>query len=228
MSSIYTTDKNTHLKLLKPKIWGEDLTGQIFERLTVISFAERRGGLQNNKRKFWLCLCKCGTQKVIAGEKLKSGNTISCGCRKSALGKDALGFKHGLVEHPLYWVLSGIKQRCSNLNDLRYGGRGISICEEWINIENFYKWSIENGWKPGLTIERRDVNGNYCPENCEWIPMSEQGWNTRQTVWVEYLGRKLSLPEACKISGTSVKYATIYYRLKVNNMSFEEAISVYG
>lgn len=92
--------------------------------------------------------------------------------------------KHGHRHERLYWVWLGIKQRCTNPKSKdypHYGGRGIKRCPEWNDYAMFREWAMNNGYAPGLTIERLDVNGNYCPENCAWIPKAEQGKNTTRT-----------------------------------------------
>ena len=86
--------------------------------------------------------------------------------------------RHGLKGHPIWKAWRGMKDRClckTNKDYPRYGGRGITICEEWVNdVETFYKWSIPNGWREGLTLDRRDNDKGYCPDNCRWTPRKEQ------------------------------------------------------
>ena len=93
--------------------------------------------------------------------------------------------------HPLYKCWDSIKQRCFNPKCSAYsdyGGRGITICEEWLDFRVFYLWALNSGWEKGLSIERDEVNDNYCPENCRWIPKSEQGANKRNTIYIMYEG----------------------------------------
>lgn len=92
-----------------------------------------------------------------------------------------------------------------------YGGRGIKICDGWLkSYESFRDWAYSNGYKEGLTIERKDVNGNYEPSNCEWIPFEEQANNRRTTVWVEFNGEKHSLMEWSK--KLNINYGTLHSR----------------
>jgi len=102
-----------------------------------------------------------------------------------------------------------MKQRCfnnSHPNYKYYGGRGISICKEWFTFENFYNWAVENGYQDGLTIERKNNDGDYCPENCTWIPKSKQQQNTRKTIRVKING----------IHFRSLKEAAKYYNVNYN------------
>lgn len=99
--------------------------------------------------------------------------------------------KHGLRHHPLYSHWVNMKTRCLNKNNVKYknyGGRGITICEEWFDFKKFYDWAMSNGYKQGLSIERINVNGNYCPENCTWITMIEQASNKTTNTYIEYNG----------------------------------------
>lgn len=154
-----------------------DLTGHKFERLTVIRRTENMGG-----RVAWLCKCKCGEEVIVRGESLKSGNTKSCGCLHREKTKK-LNASHRLRYHPLYKVWLGIKTRCFNpncINYCNYGGRGISVCSEWKeDFKNFYDWCIENGYKEGLEIDRRDNDGDYCPENCRIVTRQQNSCNKR-------------------------------------------------
>lgn len=110
----------------------------------------------------------------------------------------------------LHNIWCGINKRCKS--DVRYGGRGIIICEEWKDYENFAKWARENGYTDELTIERIDVNGNYCPSNCTWIPLGKQARNRRTTFWVEYNGKTMSLAQASEEAG--LPYKQVFFRIK--------------
>lgn len=185
-----------------------DLTGQRFGRLTVLERAK------NDKlgRARWLCRCDCGKEKIVSGTNLRSGQTRSCGCLskemsvknglKSRIGERSL--KHGDFGSKLYGVWAGMKRRCQNPNTTYYkdyGGRGIKVCNEWQNYEAFKEWALESGYKEGLTIERIDVNGNYCPNNCKWIPLSAQNANKRNTIYIKYKGKLFTIKETAQITG---------------------------
>ena len=155
----------------------EDLTGKQFGRLTVIERAPNNG-----KRTMWLCRCSCGTEKIINAHKLKSGNTVSCGCRR-AEGLGDFMRTHGMTETRLYGIWSKMKGRClcpTNESYNAYGGRGIRICDEWADdFMAFYNWAISNGYAETLSIDRIDNDGNYCPDNCRWITFEENARKQR-------------------------------------------------
>ena len=133
---------------------------------------------------------------------------------------------HGESHTPLHNIWCGINNRCdpAHKHSKRYGKRGICICDEWQSYEAFAEWARNNGYKEGLTIERIDVNGNYSPENCTWIPLAKQARNRRTTHWVTYEGRKMSLAEACEHAG--LPYKQVFWRMAHAGWPFEKAISV--
>jgi len=104
-------------------------------------------------------------------------------------------FKHGLCKHPIYRSWAGMKSRCSDSNSPnwpKYGGRGIALCSKWIDFLPFFKWSLENGWDKGLSIDREDNDGNYEPSNCRWATDSQQMLNRRKFRHSEKSKRKSS------------------------------------
>ena len=154
----------------------KDLTGLAFGRLTVQSYAGAS---------MWRCLCSCGTVTTVKTYSLNTGKTQSCGClRQEIAAKKAT--KHNGAAEPLYHVLSAMHQRCENPNnkDFKwYGALGVTVCEEWAltNYPAFREWALTNGYLPGLTIDREDPDGNYCPENCRWITIQEQQRNRKNS-----------------------------------------------
>lgn len=162
----------------------KDLTGRRYGRLTVICRAEntKHGSAQ------WLCQCDCGNKKIVRSASL-NGNTKSCGClykdTREGLGRSRRKYECG-SNHRLYHIWQGMKYRCINKNGRRYkdyGGRGITVCDEWKNnFQSFYEWSVANGYREDLSIDRIDNDKGYCPENCRWATALEQRKNRRDTV----------------------------------------------
>lgn len=185
------------------------MTGAILGRWTVIS----TDNFKTHNGAHYLCRCKCGTERSVAGYALRRGSSTSCGC----LAFELLGVrstKHGLERHPLKKVWDGMKQRCYNPNHTyfdRYGGRGIEICERWHSLENFVD---DNGklWQPGLTIERKDNDGHYEPNNCCWIPYSDQAKNRNNTIRLTLNKTARTIPEWSKL--LSIRTSVLRNRLR--------------
>ncbi|WP_438744902.1 hypothetical protein [Enterococcus sp. DIV1288f] len=108
---------------------------------------------------------------------------------------------------------NGMIQRTTNPKNKsfnRYGGRGIKVCDEWLKYTNFKDWAISHGYDDSLTIERIDVNGMYCPDNCTWIPVKEQAINRRSTVWIEWNGERKNIKQWSDALG--INYGTLHSR----------------
>lgn len=186
------------------------MLGKRFGRLTVIEFA----GITKWRKSSWICRCDCGTiTPPITGDALRGGRTQSCGCLKSEKTIER-NTKHGLCNTRIHRIWAGMHDRCYNHNSPkyhRYGGRGISVCDEWLNnIEAFYDWAMENGYRDDLTIDRIDNDGNYCPENCRWATNEEQCNNRGHNIIAEVDGEIKTLAQLSKESG--IKYRTIHAR----------------
>lgn len=118
---------------------------------------------------------------------------------------------HNMTGTRLYRIWKSMRSRCNNHHTKQYkdyGGRGITICEEWDLFENFYQWSMQNGYEESLTIDRINNNGNYSPDNCRWITTLEQNQNRRNSITVFFDGKPYTPTELSKITGISVN--TIY------------------
>ncbi len=200
----------------------ESLEGMVFDRLTVL----KEHGRTNTGRITWKCKCSCGNISYPTTTDLRSGHSTSCGhCRRAESNKGR--GTHNLSNSRLYKILHGMKTRCFN-KDVdaykNYGGRGITICQEWLDdFMNFYNWAINNGYKKKLTLERNDVNGNYCPENCSWIPKAEQSLNTRANKWVEYKGKLVRVVDIAN-EQTTLPPRTVRSRIN-NGWDVDEALS---
>ncbi len=171
----------------------------------------RSGGL----RRTAVCLCDCGRRTTVFIANLRNGHTLSCGCLK-AQGTTAT---HGMSKTRLYTKWSGMISRCEDSKGAsyrHYGGRGITVCQEWRkSFVAFRDWALANGYREGLTIERKDVNGNYEPGNCTWIPRAQQAHNKQSSQRLTYDGRTLTLAQWTRDPVCSVSVAAIQYRLRV-------------
>ncbi len=187
-----------------------DLTGQRFGRLVVVERVENSA----DGRARWLCRCDCGQSKTVLGEHLKKGRTKSCGCAKSESSSKRFK-KHGGRNSKLYRIWSNMKDRCNN-PDCKvysdYGGRGIKVCKEWIDdFSAFQKWALANGYKEGLTIDRKDNDKGYSPDNCRWTDRKIQGNNKRNCRYITYKGQRKTVAEWSDITG--IPHDTLLYRL---------------
>lgn len=117
--------------------------------------------------------------------------------------------KHGLCKHPIYKTWINMKSRCGNPNASKYnlyGGKGIKVCEEWENnVQAFYDWSMSNGWEIGLTIDRKNGNMDYSPDNCQWVTYRAQNNNTSQNHLIEYNGKCMNIAQWANYLGISYK-----------------------
>lgn len=142
----------------------EDLTGKVFGRWFVI-----KRGINRGRHPTWICKCVCGKINQIYSTHLRSGR--SKGCRECNI------VKHGYYGKPPYYSWRSMKRRCYDPNDKDYkyyGAKGIIVCDEWINnFGEFRMWAMANGFKKGLTIDRKNSLKNYNPNNCQWITGSE-------------------------------------------------------
>lgn len=190
-----------------------DMTGQIFNRLTVLYAIQH----PKQNRPLWVCMCICGNTVEVLRQDLISGAVQSCKCLRQNQE-----ITHGLSKHPIYKVYWNMVTRCSGRNRgtkyyKNYYLKDITVCKEWLNdFLSFYNWAINHStYSPGLTIDRIDPNGNYCPENCKWSTREEQDYNKTTTVYVDAFGETLLLHEAIsKYAHISLNKKLVYTRLK--------------
>lgn len=193
-----------------------DMAGQRFGRLTVQSYA-------GNQR--WRCVCDCGTTKVVSRSNLISNQIMSCGC----LFKDVLvqrNTSHGMSLSPEYKSWSQAKSRCflkTNKDYHLYGGRGVTMCERWLEFAKFYE---DMGERPKNTsLDRKDNNGNYEPDNCRWATKQEQANNRNTTTHLTAFGETKPFVQWLLDTRCVVSYTTLSQRVRVYGWPAEKAIS---
>ena len=185
----------------------KDLSNQKFGCLIPLSVDKNK----NYKKTHWICKCDCGNITIVSTCDLTSGHTKSCGCLKFKSKNQ----KHGMKNTRIYNIWCSMKQRCNNKNCSvykSYGAKGISVCPEWnSNFISFYNWSISNGYKDNLTIDRLDNSKGYSPENCRWATAKQQARNRISNIIIEHNGESKILIEWCE--KYNVRYSTVYDRL---------------
>lgn len=193
--------------------------GQKFQSLTVVKPVYRKS------RWLWLCKCDCGNETIAYPNLLINGKQKACYCGKSKTFHD-MHLRHGESHTRLNNIWSDMKRRCNDKNRkcyIHYGGRGIEYFKEWENYEAFRDWAMLNGYKDELTLERKNVNGNYELSNCCWIPFSRQALNKRNNIVVKINGDKKCLIEWCREMGKV--YSTIHGRIRNQGMTPLEALT---
>lgn len=194
-----------------------DLSGMKFGMLTVLS-RDHKG---KDRKWYYKCKCDCGNITVVRSNALTCGNTKSCGCKKG------LRDSHHLSKTRLYRIWIGMKDRCKNINNhayKRYGGKGVKICEEWDkDFMLFWEWSLQNGYKETLSIDRIDVNGNYEPSNCRWVTAQEQADNKTSNIVITINGKTRNLQQWCDEYG--IKRSTVNTRVKQCGWDYVKAIT---
>lgn len=198
-----------------------ELTNQKFGKLLVLN----RESNNKSGNTMWKCLCDCGNIIITSGHCLKNGYSKSCGCTRNEKIK-YINYKHGKSSSRLFTIWQGMCFRCTNpkFKDYEsYKGKGICICDEWKdNFQAFYDWSINNGYKENLSIDRINVNGNYEPNNCRWVNNYIQANNRTNNHHVTYHDETDTFTNMCRKLNVNVK--TIYGRMKNNRRSFEQAV----
>ena len=204
-----------------------DFTGERIGRLVVLGRAEDFVQPNGRRRTQWDCVCACGDYLTVLSDNLRKAHTKSCGC----LRVDTCSFTgesvaiHRRSRSREWWAWTGAKQRCHNPRCRSYpdyGGRGIKVCAEWLG--GFPAFYADMGRAlEGMTLERVDVNGDYCKENCVWATSKEQSRNKRNTVRVEFKGTETSLAALAEAYGITRDLA--YDRFCRQGWSIEKTLN---
>ena len=209
----------------------KDLAGQKFGRLLVLN----REGVDKHRHTLWKCKCDCGNEVIVARTELVSGDTKSCGCyHREQITKynKKNKVKHGLHDSRIAIVWKNMISRCEKENDSgykHYGGRGITVCEEWHDLKAFAEWAYKNGYDENAprgecTLERINVNGNYEPANCKWADIKEQNRNRTITVRVTREDGEIPLSKLCEEK--RISYKKIYRWMHEKGKTFDDAIEM--
>lgn len=183
--------------------------GRKYSHWKVVSFSHTT----STGHQYYNCICDCGKYKSVRLSKLIHGESKSCGCKRREL-YDKGGSESG-KRTKLYRVWLGIRDRCNNPNNIsynRYGAKGVSICKEWEDFSTFKKWSEDNGYKDGLSIDRIDSKIGYEPNNCRWADSYTQANNTCKNLFVKAEGECLTISQWAR--KLNIKYHFLYGALK--------------
>lgn len=180
----------------------KNMIGKRFGMLTVIKEVEQR-----NSRGLvcYLCKCDCGNETIVCGRDMTREHTFSCGCLHKQIARERVT-KHGGHGTRLYSVWKGMNNRCNNENTdyyKYYGGKGIKVCSEWTDYAVFRDWALANGYTDDLTLDRIDVNGDYCPQNCRWLTTKEQSNNRSNNHRITYKGMTKTISQWADYFGLS-------------------------
>lgn len=192
----------------------ENLIGKRFNQLTVIRFNGRM-----NSDTCWLCKCDCGNYTYATTQALKKGKKKGCGCLR---GRNS---KYKNPDKNIYKRWWHMINRCNNPKDIsykNYGARGIKVCIEWLNYDNFYEWAMQNGYRENLELDRIDTNEDYCPNNCRFISRVENSRNRR--ISLHYKCDNIDMPLAEIAKKYDVNYKTLWQRIKRDGMDIKEAV----
>lgn len=186
----------------------QDLVGRRFSRLTVTAFVGIRGAYQQS---VWRCRCDCGREKIVSGSNLRSDEVRSCGCliRDTVRGRC---LTHGKTHTPEYRIWLGMKARCADLRDKRYGGRGIAVCDRWRTSFEAFLRDMGTRPTPEHSLDRLENARGYEPGNVRWATRLEQGRNTSRNRLIT-IG-DVTLPLSAWAERLGVKYMTLHSRLR--------------
>jgi hypothetical protein len=204
-----------------------DITGQRFGKLVALNFQEHRYSISGESKRFWRCKCDCGNECVVDVGLLRQGNIKSCGCYKVEVNKGQIKhLTHGHSKTRIYKIWVDMKRRCNKTTRKdyeHYGGRGITFCPEWENFEPFYEWSMANGYRDDLTLDRINNDENYEPSNCRWVNFKAQANNTSRNHHLTYKGETKNISQWAEEYGLS--YGLLRDRIVVLGWDVEKALT---
>lgn len=200
---------------------NKDISNMRFGRLVAI----KPVGKDKYHQTLWLCKCDCGKECTTNTNRLCRGKTKSCGCLKN----EGNNLKHGMCYSRLWRIYSQMKGRCyrkSHERYLDYGGRGITICNEWMGdsgFQNFVEWALSHGYSDNLTIDRINNDKEYSPENCRWADRKTQGRNTRRNHLLSVDGKTKTMAEWSEETG--IHYSVIMQRINKLGWSAKDVVT---
>ncbi|WP_333604079.1 hypothetical protein [Lactobacillus acetotolerans] len=201
------------------------MTGKRYGKLVAIKVDNSKRKIGDTKN-YWLFKCDCGNYKIISGAGVRNGHSRSCGC--GIVESDKKRFtKHGNSKTKLYKVWVAMRKRCRSVNDkdyANYGKRGIRVCDDWKEFKNFKDWSIKNGYRGGLSIDRIDVDSGYNPNNCRWVDDTIQANNRTNNHKITVDEETLTLSEWSKKTG--IKYSTLSSRINTYGWDIKRALEI--
>jgi hypothetical protein len=200
----------------------KDLTGMTFGKLKVENYSHSVK-YNGHSKAVWNCKCECGNSAQVFTCHLTSGHTQTCGCSHIEAAHK-LNYKHGMSKTRFYEIWLNIHKRCYEPNNQaypNYGGRGITVCKEWHEFENFYR-DMYSTYTNKATIDRIDNNSSYSKDNCKWSNRTEQSNNRRSNRVIEFEGELETLAEWCRIK--NLHYKAVHRRLKIG-WSIEQALT---
>lgn len=201
-----------------------DLTGERHGRWTIVEYAGKKKRYDGRNNYTWRCRCDCGNEKVLTTHLFHITN--SCGCLTKENVHKAL-YKGNSKR--IYGIWYKMNDRCYNEKGMwyhNYGGRGITVCKEWQEYEGFLRfqeWALNNGYQEGLTLERVDNDGNYCPDNCTWATRKQQSNNQRTNKRLTMDGETKTLAMWCE--EYDAEYTRTLYRIK-HGYTLKEALTM--
>ena len=200
---------------------SEKYIGRRFGNLTITGYSDKK----------FNCLCDCGRTCKRTPQSLLKRFVKNATCGKCEYHEKICRTQNGMSKTRIYAIWNNMLDRCADKTNIYYGGRGISVCDEWSNsFQNFYDWAMSNGYRDDLTIDRKDNDGNYCPENCRWATWYEQAHNRHPNYTfcekkkIEIDGERKTFAEWCEFYGYTPP--AISYRMKTYGLTVEEALKM--